>query len=126
MTGRITGVLRQYHARVANATVAVFVPDESYQAGEGFDVSYPETPTAAGIPARADSPTPDATREESGTGASVDRTFRVRADLPVSLTDFDVDGEAAVRLRDDTGRDYLVESVVDERNGLLRLECRER
>jgi len=124
----IDGAIQRGHAsHFTNTTIDVCEPTETETVGEGIDVSYPDEPTDEGIPARADSPQSESDRDEGGTTADVDRLYSVRDDARDTWTGFGVSGEAALRIEDaDTGETYLVENVVDERNGLVRLECRER
>jgi hypothetical protein len=125
---RVENALRRVHTdALHNTAIDVYVPTESYAPGDGYDVSYPDTPAESALDARADEPQPDAERDTGGTTADVDRVYRVRDDARDSWTGFGEDGEAAVRIEDtDTGETFVVESVVDDRNGLTRLECMER
>jgi len=128
MRDHIEGALRRTHtSELANTTIDVYEPTETETVGEGIDVSYPGEPTNEGIEARADEPQPESDRDEGGTTADVDRVYRVRDDARDTWTGFGAAGEAALRIEDtEVGETYLVENVVDERNGLIRLECRER
>ncbi|QLH82462.1 hypothetical protein [Halosimplex pelagicum] len=123
----VESALRRVHSgTLHNTTIDIYEPsDASYSPGDGYSVTYPEAPTKSGIPARADSPQPDADRDTGGTTADVDRVYRVRDDAHDQWTGFGEDGEAAVRIEDETATTYVVETPVDERNGLIRLECRE-
>lgn len=128
MRDHIEGALRRTHtSELATTTIDVYEPAETETVGEGIDVSYPDGPTDAGIDARADSPQPESDRDPGGTTADVDRLYRVRDDARDTWTGFGVAGEAPARIEDaDTGETYVLVNVVDERNGLVRLECRER
>lgn len=125
---RVENALRRTHtSELTNTSIDVYVPTEEYEPGEGYTTVYSDAPTQTGLDARADSPQSESDRDAGGTTADVDRIYRVRDDARESWTGFGEDGEAAVRLEDvDTGETYTVESVVDERNGLIRLECMER
>jgi hypothetical protein len=128
MRDHVEGALRRTHtSELANTTIDVYEPTETETVGEGINVSYPDTPTNEALSARADEPQPESDRDAGGTTADVDRVYRVRDDARDTWTGFGVAGEAALRIEDgDTGETYLVANVVDERNGLIRLECRER
>lgn len=124
---QIANALQRVHTQsLANTTIDVYEPTESYSAGEGYTVTYPDSPTESGIPARADSPQPSSDRDTGGTTSEVDQVYRVRDDARSTWTGFGEDGEAPARIEDtDTNTTYVVQTPVDERNGIIRLECTE-
>lgn len=112
---------RVHSVQLANTTVEVFEPTESYKQGDGFDVTYPDLPSAA-ISARVEEPSANAEQDRSGTSSEIDAEVRVRSDLDQQWTGWGESG-AATRLRDTADeRLYEVQSVVDGHNGLLKLE----
>jgi hypothetical protein len=126
MTEEIAGPLRRAHtAALSNSTVEVFEPTETYTAGDGFSVEYPETPTDS-YAARVSSVSRSPERDVSGITAEADATITVRDDIGQTWTDFTDELEAPVQVVDtDTGIRYEVEATTDQHNGLLRLEVAE-
>jgi hypothetical protein len=123
----IRGAMHRVHsATLANTTVEVFQPSVAYRPGDGFDVSYPDTPDAT-LDARVDGQNAGGEKERGGTNAEIDATVRVRDDVSVQLTGYGEDGEASARLVDtDTGIEYRVESVVNPSGGITELQVVER
>jgi len=124
MTGdRISRALRSVHTQsLANTTIEVYEPSESYEAGDGFSVSYPDTP-AAEYDARVVSPAARADRDAGGTTAELDAVVVVRDDTGQIWTDFTDEREAPVEFVDTAdGTRYEVERVIDPHNGTLELE----
>lgn len=112
---------RVHSVQLANTTVEVFEPAESYKQGDGYTVTYPDLPSAA-IEARVEEPSTNADQDRSGTSSEIDAEVRVRSDLDQQWTGWGESG-AATRLRDAAdGRLFEVQSVVDGHNGLLKLE----
>jgi hypothetical protein len=124
MTGdRIASALRRVHtSTLANTTIEVYEPAETYEAGGGFSVTYPDTP-AATYDARVVAPAARADRDRGGTTAELDAVVVVRDDTGQVWTDFTDEQEAPVELVDTAdGTRYEVERVVDPHNGTLELE----
>jgi len=124
MTGdRIARALRSVHtSTLANTTIEVFEPTETYEAGDGFSVTYPDTP-AATYQARVVAPSARAERGEGGTTAEIDAVVVVRDDTGQVWTDFTAEREAPVEFVDTAdGTRYAVEAVTDPHNGTLELE----
>jgi len=123
---RIAGALRRAHtASLANTTIQVFEPTVNYDQGDGWDVSYPDTP-AAEYEARVDSPEASSDRERSGTTSEIDAVVIVRDDTGQQWTGFGEEAEAPSRVEDTAdGTRYEVEAVVDQHNGTLELEVAE-
>ena len=126
MTDRIADALRRAHSDgLANTTIEVFEPTVDYAAGDGFDVTYPDSPTTT-YDARVDSPSSSSDRQRSGTTSEVDAIVRVRDDTGQQWTEFGEDGDAPTRLRDTAdGRVYEVKAVTDPHNGTLQLDVQE-
>lgn len=120
---RIANALRRVHSsELANTTVQVFEPTVEYVQGDGWDVSYPDDPSAE-IDARVDSPDASSNRERSGTTSEIDAVVIVRDDTGQQWTGFGEETEASVRVRDTAdGTRYEVENRVDQHNGTLELE----
>jgi len=121
---RVANALRRAHSTVlANTTIDVYPPTETHTQGEGWTVTYPNTPTAS-YDARIDSPSPDAERDRGGTTAEIDVVIRVRDDTGQTWTGWGENTEAAVRVEDTgDGTRYEVQSVVDPHNGTIELEA---
>jgi len=120
---RIASALRRTHSStLVNTTIEVYAPSETYEAGEGFSVSYPDTATAE-YDARVASPASRADRDRGGTTAEIDAVVSVRDDTGQTWTDYTDEQEAPVELVDTAdGTRYEVETVIDPHNGLLELE----
>jgi len=121
---RIARALRSVHTQsLANTTIEVFEPTETYEAGDGFSVTYPDTP-AATYDARVVSPAARADRDAGGTSAELDAVVVVRDDTGQTWTDFTAEREAPVEFVDTAdGTRYEVERVIDPHNGTLELEA---
>jgi len=120
---RIAGALRRVHtSALANTSIDVFEPSETYDPGSGFTVSYPDTPSAT-YAARVVSPAARADRDRGGTTSELDAVVVVRDDTGQTWTDFTDEQEAPVELVDTAdGTRFEVERVVDPHNGTLELE----
>lgn len=126
MTDRIARALRRTHSQaLANTTIEVYEPTETYEAGDGFTVTYPDDPAAV-YEARVVSPAARADRDRGGTTADLDAVIVVRDDTGQVWDDFTAEQEAPVEMvdtADDTR--YEVETVIDPHNGTLELEAAE-
>jgi len=117
---------RVHTTALANTTVEVFTPAVSYAPGDGFNVTYPDSPDAE-LPARVDGQSAAGQKERGGTNAEVDATVRVRDDVDIQLTGYGEDGEASARLLDtDTGIEYRIKSVTNPSGGITVLQVVER
>jgi hypothetical protein len=123
---RLENALRRAHTdTLHNTTIEVFAPTESFSQGDGYDVSYPDTPSAT-YDARVDSPSVTSDREASGTTSEADAVVFVRDDTGQNWQDFGDSGEAPTRLKDTAdGKLYELEAVTDLHNGTLELEVTE-
>lgn len=119
---RIENALRRVHSdTLANTTIEVFEPTESFSQGDGYSVSWSDTADAT-YDARVESPSTDAERERSGTTAEVDRVVKIRDDTGQTWTGFGDATEAPVRIEDTAdGTRYEVQTVEDTHNGLTKL-----
>jgi len=124
MSDRISRALRSVHtSTLANTTIEVFEPTETYETGDGFSVTYPDTP-AATYDARVVSPAARADRDTGGTTAELDAVVVVRDDTGQTWTDFTDEREAPVEFADlADGTRYAAERVIDPHNGTLELEA---
>lgn len=122
----IESALRRLHTNtLANTAVDVFEPSVTYVAGEGYDVTYPDTPTAS-YEARIDSPSDVTDTDAGGTTAEIDAVVRVRDDTAQQWTGYGESGDAAARLRDTAdGTLYEVQGVTDRHDGLTTLDVME-
>mgnify|MGYP000436381089 CR=1 FL=1 len=119
-------------------TLEVYPASASYTPGDGWSVTYPDTPDAT-LDAEIVPPTATATRERGGLDTDADvvifiedepgfseGTFGGGSFSAVAYTEYGEDGEAPARLRDVTTDTYYeLESYEAEHNGLLRLEAME-
>jgi hypothetical protein len=123
---RLGNALKRLHeAELHNTTIEVYEPSESYTAGDGFTVTYPDTPDAQ-YSARVAAPASRADRTEGGTTAEIDAVVTVRDDTGQTWTDYTAEREAPVELVDTAdGTRYEVEALVDSHNGIEELEVAE-
>jgi hypothetical protein len=121
---RVENAIRRVHSdELANTTVDVYEPAESYTQGEGWSVTYPDTASAS-YKARVDSPSAESERERSGTTSEIDVVVRVRDDTGQTWTGFGENTEAPVRVEDtNDGTRYEVENVIDDHDGMITLEA---
>jgi len=126
MSDRIDNALRRIHtSELANTTIEVYEPTESYDDDSGFDLTYPNSPTAT-LEARVEQPSEDPRESEGGTTSDADAQVRVPDDSGVSWTDFGESGEASTELVDTADdRRYEVQAVTDTHNGMLVLDVEE-
>jgi hypothetical protein len=126
MSDRIDRALKRVHRReLQNTTVEVFEPTESYSAGEGFSVTYPDVPDNT-LDVRLSSPSASTDRDPGGTTGEIDAQISVPDDVDQEFVDFTDEEEAPVELRDTAdGTRYEIEAVTDPHNGLLRLDVTE-
>lgn len=116
---------RLHSAELSNTTIEVYEPTESYTPGEGYSITYPDTPTTT-YDARVDTPTDAPDSDRSGTTAEIDAVARVRDDTGQQWTSFGESGEAPVRITDTAdGTTYEVQGVTDRHDGLTTLDVAE-
>jgi hypothetical protein len=120
---RIDRALKRVHSRqLVNTTVEVFEPSETYAPGDGFSVSYSDTPSNE-LEVRLSSPSASTDRDRGGTDGEIDAQISVRDDVNQEFTDRTEQREAPVELRDTAdGTRYEVISETDPHNGLTRLD----
>jgi hypothetical protein len=112
---------RRAHDLTWNTTIDVLEATEEVT-DTGVDVSY--SPGETGIQARYAEPNPDADRDEGGTDVDLDAIYYVRDDIGTDWRDFGDSGEAATRIDDtETGQRFEVRTVVDARDGRVKLGC---
>jgi len=116
-----------------DATVEVYQPTESYVAGEGFSVEYPDAPTATldgALDVPSDSPNIDA----GGTTETSDLAVYVTGGIGFGNNFADLFGSALNTVGDSgeaktgvevAGQQYVVDTVEDQFDGLLELACDE-
>jgi hypothetical protein len=122
----LPNALRRIHtSELANTTIEVYEPSESYDDDTGFDLTYPNSPTDT-LDARVEQPSEDPRESEGGTTSDADAQVRVPDDTGIQWTDFGESGEASTKLVDTAdGRRYEVQAVTDTHNGLLVLDVEE-
>jgi hypothetical protein len=122
MTDRIGNAMRRLHStELNNTTIEVFEPSVSYSPGDGFSVTYPDSPTAT-YDVRVDSPSDDADTGRSGQTSEVDVVVLVRDDTGQQWTDFGDEADAPARIVDTAdGTRYELRGPLDTHNGLLEL-----
>jgi len=103
--------------------VAVYQPEETYTPGDGFDVAYPDSPTAT-LDGALDVPSDRADVDEGGTTETADLTVYVRADVSVEFNTAGESEEALTGLEVD-GLKYVVDDIESQFDGLLALQCDE-
>jgi len=118
--------MRRLHtSELSNTTIEVFAPTETYSPGDGYSITYPDSPTET-LDARVDSPTDDAAKERAGTTGEIDAVVRVRDDTGRQWTGYGDDGSATARVRDTAdGTLYQVQGVTDRHDGLTTLDVTE-
>jgi hypothetical protein len=138
---QLQSAMRRLHTNtLANTPLAIYQPSESYTAGAGFGVAYPDSPDTT-LPGRIETPNSAPERERSGTTVAADVVVRVRDDTDITWTGYGESGDASVRVApDDAGWGvqawgttawgaptpvYEIEDVIDGQNGLLRLPATE-
>jgi hypothetical protein len=121
---RIADALRRVHSSaLANTSIEVYEPDVEYHQGDGWDVSYPDLPTAA-YDARVESPSSNSDRDRSGTTAELDVVVRVRDDTGQQWIGWGENAEAPVRVLDAADQTmYEIQDIADQHNGTLELEA---
>jgi len=103
--------------------VEVYQPSEEYVAGEGFEVTYPDSPTTTldgALDVASDSPDIDS----GGATETSDLAIYVTDDVAVDFEPAIESSEAKTGVEVD-GQQYLVDTVEDQFDGLLELACDE-
>jgi len=103
--------------------VEVYQPAETYEAGEGYSIEYPDAPTAT-IDGALDTPSSDSDKDAGGTTESVDLTIGVRKTMNIAWNDAGDSGEAKTGVEVE-GTQYVVDTIDDQYDGLLELSCDE-
>lgn len=114
---------RSLYALGWSDSVEIYQPTETFEQGEGYDVAYPNQPTAT-LDGALSPPSEQSDVDTGGTTESIDLTVHVTSDVGVNFNGAGDTGEALTGLEVE-GRKYVVEEVEDQRDGLLRLECAE-
>ena len=104
-----------------NESVAVYQPTESYTAGDGYEITYPEEPTAR-LDAALSPPSVAADIDRGGTTESADLTVHLAADVKIAFNDAGETGEALTGL-EAAGRQYVVDEAEPQRDVFLLLRC---
>jgi len=103
--------------------VDIYQPSETYVQGEGYDVEYPDTPTAT-IDGALEPPSTRTDVDPGGTTEQADLTVYVRPDVGVTFQAGGDSGEAETGVVVD-GLKYIVDDIDDQQDGLLALGCDE-
>ena len=103
--------------------VTIYTPSENYTAGEGYSLSYPDTPDLT-IDCALMTPSEASQREDYGTYTDTDLVAEIPSDVPDSLTDgldgYGESGEGLARFEvTETGEIYEVETIENPQNGIL-------
>jgi len=104
-----------------DATAGVYVPQTSFQAGDGFDAEYPDSATIT-VDAALETPDANAQRDAGGRTETVDLTIYVSA-VSVSsipLTDSGDAGDPPTGVEVDEIR-YITETIESQFDGFLEL-----
>lgn len=115
------GAERHVEALGGADALDVFEPAETYTAGEGYRTSVPDTPTTT-VDADLAAPSETAERSRAGLDTDADLLVYVPADSGVSWTAAGDASESRTRVETPAGDRYLVDTVTDTRDGLLRLD----
>jgi len=100
-------------------TAEVYQPTESYNAGDGFETTYPSSATAT-LDAALDPPSSSPDIDPGGTTETADLTIYVRDDVSVDFNSAGESGEAKTGIIVD-GLKYVVDDIDDQQDGLLAL-----
>jgi peptidoglycan hydrolase-like amidase len=103
--------------------VDVYQPTESYTAGEGFEITYPNSPTTT-LDGALEVPSDSADINAGGTTETADLQVYVRADVPVEINTAGESGEALTGL-EIAERQYVVDTIEEQFDGMLALSCDE-
>ena len=103
--------------------VDVYEPTETYTQGDGWSVSYPDTPSST-TEGEAVPPESDPNVDAGGTTETSDMGVYVSSSAGVSWTDYGESGQAVTRI-DVAGTRYEVTGVDPQFDGRERLECTE-
>lgn len=103
--------------------VAVYQPTETYTPGDGYDIAYPDAPTAT-IDGALDPPSSAPDIGPGGTSETADLVVYVRAAVDIQFNTAGDTGEAKTGLVVD-GLQYVVDDIDDQQDGLLALGCDE-
>ena len=105
--------------------VELYDPTESYSAGDGYDITYPETPTEV-VSGETQPPSASSDTDRGGTTREADMMIYVATDIDTDPTEAGESGEALTRVEvDGTDFVYEVEYVETQYDGLQKLVCSE-
>ena len=103
--------------------VDVYQPTETYDPGDGYEITYPDTATAT-IDAALDPPSTDPDVDPGGTTEQADLTIYVSEGVGVPFNTAGDTGEANTGVEVD-GLKYVVDDIDDQQDGFLALGCDE-
>jgi hypothetical protein len=105
--------------------VELYEPTESYTQGEGYDISYPSTPTEV-VSGETEPPSASSDTDRGGTTREADLMVYVTDDISTDPTDSGESGEALTRVEvDGTDFVYEVQYVEEQFDGMQKLVCSE-
>jgi hypothetical protein len=104
-------------------TVEVYQPTESYVPGEGYEVTYPDDPTAT-LDGALDPPSSTPDIDPGGTTETADLTIYIADSVGVDFNTAGESGEAETGVEVD-GLRYVVDAIDNQQDGLLGLACDE-
>lgn len=106
-------------------TLEVYPATETFAQGEGWDISYPSSPSTT-VDAEISTPSAEGESTRGGTDVDADVMIRVPDDTGVTWREFGDSEQAATRVEDvETGVRYEIQTVDSEHNGLLLLQASE-
>lgn len=114
---------RTFDALAWDQNVEVYQPTESYAAGDGFDVTYPDAATTT-LDGALEVPSDSADVDPGGTTETSDLMVYIRADADVVITPAGESGEAKTGLVI-RGQKYVVDTIEQQFDGMLGLACEE-
>jgi len=104
-------------------TVEIYQPTETYEAGDGYSIEYPDSATAT-IDAALDPPSTSPDVDPGGTTETADLTIYVAADVGIEFNVAGDTGEAETGIVVD-GIKYVIDDIDNQQDGLLALGCDE-
>lgn len=107
------------------SNVELYQPTEPFVQGEGYDISYPSTPTET-VAGEAVPPNAQADTDRGGTTREADLVVLVSETIQTDLDDAGESGEALTRVEiDGDSETYEVQTVEPQFDGLDRVLCSE-
>jgi hypothetical protein len=120
---RFEGSATRTNRTLGGESIEVYEPTESYQQGEGWSVSYPDSALST-VTGEAVPPESDPNVDAGGTTETADMGVYVPSDSGVTWTDYGESGEATTRIDVSDSR-YEITGMDEQFDGRVRLRCSE-